>query len=173
MSYNTPPVIEEDDQSSDKLVRRWRPALKAFFLRRLQNRSEAEDLTQEVLIRVLEQGTGRGDSYVFQIAQNLLIDRQRRSAVRDRYRAATIAEQDRHRDPLDAHRILQEQEQLTIAMAALAALPERTRAIFILYRFEKISQGDIAMAYGISASAVKQQVAKAMATIARALKEEQ
>ena len=147
--------------------------MRAFFLRRLRNHAEAEDLTQETLIRVLEQHENRADSYVFQIAQNLLIDRQRRGAVRDRYREAVSAQQDCHRDSRDAHVILEGQQQLAIAMSALDALPERTRSIFILYRFEKIRQGDIALAFGISASAVKQQVAKAMAALARALREEQ
>lgn len=165
-------AMKDSDPSPDALARRWEPALRAFFLRRLRNHAEAEDLTQEAFIRVLERGEGRADSYIFQIAQNLLIDRQRRNVVRDRYRDAISAEQDRHHDPLDAHAILEGQQRLTIAMSALADLPERTRSIFILYRFEKISQNDIASAFGISASAVKQQVAKAMAALARALREE-
>ena len=158
---------------SDDLVRRWEPALRTFFIRRIHDRAEAEDLTQETLMRLLEQDQDRADSYVFQIAQNLLTDRHRRTRVRERYRDAISAQQDRHRDPIDAHIILEGHQQLTIAMDALARLPERTRSIFILYRFEKISQSEIALAFGISVSAVKQQVAKAMAALARDLREEQ
>lgn len=160
------------DDRSKALMRRWQPALRTFFLRRIRNHAEAEDLTQEVLIRVLGQSEERGESYVFQIAQNLLIDRQRRHSVRDRHRDATLADKDRNRDLIDAHMILEGQQQLAIAMAALADLPERTRSIFVLYRFEKLSQGDIALAFGISPSAVKQQVAKAMAALSRALRDE-
>ena len=68
---------------------RFRPALMAFFLRRIRNFSEAEDLTQEVLLRVAQKSetldTGRPDAYVFQIAANLLRDRARRTNVRDAY----------------------------------------------------------------------------------------
>ena len=173
MRYSDLYVMNKTEPSPETLMRRWEPALKAFFLRRLRNHAEAEDLTQETLIRVLEQHEDRGDSYVFQIAQNLLIDRQRRGAVRERYRETISAQQDRHRDPLNAHVILEGQQQLSMAIKALETLPERTRHIFILYRFEKISQGEIALAFGISVSAVKQQVAKAMAALARALPEEQ
>lgn len=153
-------------------MRRWQPALKAYFLRRVRNHAEADDLTQEVLVRLLEQDVARGDSYVFQIAQNLLVDRQRRNLVRGRYRDAALADQDRDRNPLDAHAILESQQQLVIAISALKDLPERTRTIFVLYRFEKISQADIALAFGISTSAVKQQVAKAMSALARAMREQ-
>lgn len=49
---------------------------------------------------------------------------------------------------------------------ALEALPERTRTMFVLYKFEQLSQDTIAERYGISKSAVKQQIAKAMALLA-------
>ncbi|MGP7795574.1 RNA polymerase sigma factor [Sphingomonas sp. CLY1604] len=161
------------DRSADALARRWQPALFAFFLRRLRDPAEAEDLTQEVLLRLLTQPEARGDSYVFRIAQNLLVDRHRRLAIRNRHAFTTAAEPQSDRDPLDAHAIVEGQQQLAIATAVLARLPERTRAIFILYRYEKMSQDEIAASFGISASAVKQQVAKAMAALSAALRDAQ
>ena len=50
-------------------------------------------------------------------------------------------------------------------------MPERTRAIFILYRVENMSQDAIAAAFGISASAVKQHVARAMAQLVRKMRD--
>ncbi|MGP7795505.1 RNA polymerase sigma factor [Sphingomonas sp. CLY1604] len=139
-------------------------------MRRLRDPASAEDLTQEVLIKLLQQPEQRGDSYVFQIAQNLLIDQRRRATVRDRHLRSALADEQRDRNPIDAHTILEGQQQLGLAAEVLAALPDRTRQIFILYRFEKMSQHDIGLAFGISSSAVKQHVAKAMAALARALR---
>ena len=42
----------EADDTMSAMSRRFRPALIAFFLRRIRNHSEAEDLTQEGLLRV-------------------------------------------------------------------------------------------------------------------------
>ncbi len=156
----------------EALARRWQPALKAFFLRRLRHAAEAEDMTQEVLVRLLQQPEARGDSYVFQIAQNMLIDRQRRQAVRERHLRSASAAPERDCDLVDAHVIVEGRQQLALAMATLADLPDRTRKIFILYRFEKMTQDEIGLAFGISASAVKQQVAKAMAALAKAMRSE-
>lgn len=153
------------------LARRWQPALKAFFSRRLRDAGEADDLTQEVLIRLLQQPEQRSDAYVFQIAQNLLIDRHRRAAVRQRHEMVVAADSERHRDMIDAHMIVDAREQLALAISILADLPERTRQIFILYRFEKLSQDEIGLAFGISASAVKQHVAKAMAALIKAMRD--
>ncbi|MEG3176668.1 sigma-70 family RNA polymerase sigma factor [Sphingomonas sp. RB3P16] len=165
-------AADDQDMVPDDLVRRWQPALRAFFMRRIRDHADAEDLTQEVLIRLLNQGEARNDSYVFQIAQNLLTDRHRRHIVREQYRSVTAATAARDHDPLNAHEIMSGQQQLALVTAALSALPERTRTIFILYRFEKLSQDEIGNSFGISASAVKQQVAKAMAALAKALRDD-
>ena len=65
----------------EQLNRRFRPALMAFFLRRIGNHAEAEDLTQEVFARLMAMGAEnlhQADAYVFQMAANLLRDRGRR-----------------------------------------------------------------------------------------------
>ena len=153
--------------------RRWRPALMAFFLRRIRNRTEAEDLTQEVFTRMLQSAeTGaQPDAYVFEIAANLLADRARRAKVRDRYRDNVGHDADRDVDWLDPHEIAAGRERMAAFVAALEQLPERTRTIFILYRIENLGQEAIGATYGISASAVKQQVAKAMAFLTKRMRE--
>jgi RNA polymerase sigma-70 factor (ECF subfamily) len=165
-------VRQEGARSEEQLNRRWRPALMAFFLRRVRNPSEAEDLTQEVFVRMLKSAEAAPpDVYVFQIAQNLLVDRARKNRVRERYREGVAVEADRDFDVLDPHRLVEGREQLSAFVQALDELPERTRTMFILFRVENMSQEAIGAAYGISASAVKQHVAKAMALLAKKMRE--
>jgi RNA polymerase sigma-70 factor (ECF subfamily) len=156
------------DGEHDQLHARWRPALMSFFLRRVRDHAAAEDLTQETLLRALNSEVHREqpDAYMFRIAQNLLIDRSRRLQVRDAHLRAVQFDPEQNLDPLDPERIVQGREQLASLLAALEELPERTRTIFILYRMENMPQDAIGDTFGISASAVKQQVAKAMAALA-------
>ena len=42
----------QDDNAIERFHREYRPALMAFFLRRVHNPADAEDLTQEVFIRI-------------------------------------------------------------------------------------------------------------------------
>jgi RNA polymerase sigma-70 factor (ECF subfamily) len=53
----------------------------AFFMRRVRNRSDAEDLTQETFARLSSSTTfdpsGEPNAYVFRVASNLLHDRAR------------------------------------------------------------------------------------------------
>ena len=130
---------------------RWRPALMAFFLRRVRNHAEAEDLTQEVFVRMVDRNVdGSADHYVFQIAQNLLVDRARRDAVRRRYREGIGALDNSGEAAFDPEREALGRAELVQFAAALQALPERTRVIFTLYRIDQMSQDVIGEAFGIS-----------------------
>lgn len=167
-------VVQQDNiPAGQYLHRRWRPALMAFFLRRVRDHGKAEDLTQEVFVRMLDNipDGQQPDGYIFRIARNLLIDDSRRSVVRDRHREALSADTDRDLDVLDPHRRAEGREQVAALVAALAEMPERMRTMLILYRLEKLSQDAIGLSYGISASAVKQQLARAMAILARHMRD--
>src|SRR6266581_2167691 len=62
--------------------RHWRAILMAFFIKRIHDRFEAEDLTQEALTRGLryrDSESAPKRAYLFKIAVNLLRDRSRRA----------------------------------------------------------------------------------------------
>lgn len=153
----------------DDLCRRFRPALLAYFLRRVSNPAEAEDLAHDVFVRLagvpLEQ-LRSADAYVFQVAANLLRDRARRRQVRDVYAATEVAAidaQEPETHTLDPARIDAGRRCLAALVARLMELPERTREIFILYRIENVARRDIAHAYGLSISTVEKEIARATA----------
>ncbi|MFV0644256.1 MAG: RNA polymerase sigma factor, partial [Sphingomonadaceae bacterium] len=134
--------------------------------------NEAEDLTQEILVKLLqhdEQSMKSPEAYVFQMASNLLADRARRNRVRQHYREMIGSFDGRGVDLLDPFRIASGRSQLAALDAALRDLPERTRTIFILYRLENLSQDSIAESFGISVSAVKKHVARAVASLAQSI----
>ena len=150
----------------EQLNRRFRPALMAFFLRRIGNHAEAEDLTQEVFARLMAMGADQmreADAYVFQMAANLLRDRSRREKVREAYRFGVLAGEGVGVEPIDPERVLAGRQSLGQIAAALREAPERTRSIFLLYRIEQMKKRDIAETYGISTSAVDKHLMKAMA----------
>ncbi len=158
-------------QSQDSLAqlsRRFRPALLAFFLRRLGNHSEAEDLTQDVFARLMAMPSDRmdnPDAYIFQIAANLLRDRWRRDKVRKDYQWGVATSDGVGIETLDPARVQAGREALGQVSLVLRDLPERTRTIFILYRIESVKKRDIADGFGISISAVDKHLMKAMALL--------
>jgi RNA polymerase sigma factor (sigma-70 family) len=152
----------------DDLCRRFRPALLAYFLRRVPDPAEAEDLAHDVFLRLagipLEQ-LRSADAYIFQAAANLLKDRARRWKVRDDYAATRVAAEAEELEPraFDPERIEAARRSLAALVARLRELPQRTREIFILYRIENVARRHIAQAYGLSISTVEKEVARATA----------
>ena len=156
-----------------QLNRRFRPALMSFFLRRLRNHAEAEDLTQEVFVRLARSGreVETAEAYIFQTAANQLRDRARHERTRAAYRLGLGALQAEQVEVLDPARVLVGREALGRLIGGLEELPERTREIFILYRLENMTRVEIAGGLGISVSAVEKHLARAMVHLARRLED--
>jgi RNA polymerase sigma factor (sigma-70 family) len=169
------PHTERAEQVFEQLNRRFRPGLMAFFLRRLGNHAEAEDLTQEVFVRLAGMDARQMESaeaYIFRMAVNLLRDRSRREKVRFNYRAEALTADDAGVDLLDPLRVVAGRESLVDLAAALRELPERTRDIFILYRLEHVDKRDIAQGFGISLSTLERHLTRAMAYLTRRVRGE-
>jgi RNA polymerase sigma factor (sigma-70 family) len=150
------------------LDRTFRAPLTAFFLKRVRDRAEADDLTQEVFLRILRQAEGidpgRAKAYVFTAAANLLRDRSRMSAFR---RTDALVESDERIiaglvEDISPERVLLGKQTLRAVMSALDGLETRTRDIFVLYRIERMKQQEIANLLGISLSSVEKHLVKAV-----------
>jgi RNA polymerase sigma-70 factor (ECF subfamily) len=140
------------------------PALRAFFSRRAHI-DDVEDLIQEVLLRIQKRKSGgeveNYEGYLFEVAANVLIDRSRRDNTRRRRDHRELTESDHPVDEISPERVLEGREKVARILHALTELPDRTRHVFVLARFEGLSYKDIAKRFGISVSAVEKHVMKA------------
>jgi RNA polymerase sigma-70 factor (ECF subfamily) len=173
---STAPNKASVEQLRSELAARFQRPLMTFFLRRIKDRSLAEDLTQDVLLKVVracEKGQiERADSYVFKVAINLLRD-QRRRALRAGPAIFVPIEEDRD-GPLETQlveaispeRVLLSEDSLADVLRCLEELGQLTRNIFILFRLENMKQKDIAALYGIGQSTVEKHVVKAVLHLA-------
>jgi RNA polymerase sigma-70 factor (ECF subfamily) len=160
-------------EQAAELDRRFRAPLQSYFSKRVLSRNEAEDLTQEVFVRLLhhpDRHSGQTvEAYVFTIAANLLRDRaksvagthERQSRNLDMMMDSGVYSPDLIEDR-DPERVLVGKETIEDVLAALAELGERTRDIFILARLENMQHREIAEMHGISVSSVEKMIMKAM-----------
>jgi len=172
-AYNNP----SPEHLRRELGARFQRPLMTFFLRRVKDRPLAEDLTQDVLLKVVracERGQiGKADSYVFKVAINLLRDRRRR-ALRAGPTVFLPIEEDidgqlesQLVEAISPERVLLSEESLADVLRSLEELGELTRKIFILFRLENMKQKDIAALYGIGQSTVEKHVVKAVVHLAK------
>lgn len=157
------------------LGQHYRPALMAFFARRLENPGEAEDMAHEILLKLTELPANEirnPEAYIFRMASNLVRDRYRQGKVRDAYRSEQVEVECRAADYIDPLRLLEGKERLGLVSTALSSLPQRTRDILLLFRIERIRKRDIAESFGISVSAVDKHLIRATMHLAKSLEDE-
>ena len=160
-----------------ELGARFSGPLLQYFQRRLRNRAQAEDLVQEVLLRIIRSPDTslieNPEGYVFRTAANLLSDHRRRLLRNPTLRAQPLEDVlacdpgTRLVEDRSPERVLMGEATLTEVLAALAELGELTRNIFVLYRLENVPQKDIAALYGIGQSTVEKHVMRAMLHLSR------
>jgi RNA polymerase sigma-70 factor (ECF subfamily) len=152
-------------ESLGLLFERYKVTLYNYFLRNTCNSDLSEDLVQNVFFRILKYcknfaGTGQFKSWMYTIAHNVLIDETKKlpnSELKD----SKIS------DDFTPEEAWQYTEQLNTLEKALNQLKMNEKEILVLSRFQGLKYKDIAEIFGISESAVKVRVFRAL----RALKE--
>lgn len=163
------PLEEGREAFLRDLSTRYRQPLIAYFQRRVRSREEAEDLTQEVFLRLsrrldLEE-IDNAEAFLFRTAVNLLRDRSRRGKT-----AASHMDEMVHRagvEELSPERVVESRQSLASVLRALDELDDRTRDAFILHRLEGMRHAEIAGLYGVSVSSVEKYIIKALAHLAK------
>lgn len=148
------------------LFRRFQPALVRFFERRSFTPADAEDLTQEVFVKItrLDQSASiwQPEAFLFQIAANVLRDRLRRDNARHRDQHVEFdVEMDGNEAPSEES-VYEGREALQRLLTALGELTPKCRTMFILHKYEGLSYSEIALRYDISVSAVEKHMINAM-----------
>ncbi|MGE4334818.1 MAG: RNA polymerase sigma factor [Pigmentiphaga sp.] len=148
-----------------------------FCLRMTRSRDAAEDAVQETYVRVLAaQEAGRESraprALLYRTARNLLIDGHRRDAVRG---MADPAGPHEAPDTLAApgcfepEAAMMAEQTARAVVACIQALPPRCRQAFVLYRFDGLSQAEVAQRMGISRKMVERHVKLGMMACRQAL----
>jgi RNA polymerase sigma factor (sigma-70 family) len=148
---------------ADALVRQYRAPLKRFFERRIQDRANAEDLAQEVLLRLARQHSlvrQTRPAYIFLTARSVLLDRVRRNRVREQ---GGLHENDESQlEVPSAERVCLAQERLARVEKLLEELTPRAREVFMMHRVEGLAYTEIAQALGITTSTVEKHMSAAL-----------
>lgn len=133
--------------------------------------ASARDIVHEVFLRICERATawnGEAGRYLNRSARNAAIDHLRAERRRAALLAGLLPEQQAPPAAAAAD-IVAARQQLERIEAALAALPDRTRHIFLLNRVHGRSFTEIARAVGISDRAVARHMARAVAACHQAI----
>jgi len=178
-------VRDGDRLAFEQLYSRFSSPVMRFLFRLCGNRALAEDLTQDVFLKVWRAAAGwrpigRVSTWLFQIAKhhwwNEAAKRKRRAALTGRpllpgdepMRASSTGTSgsgagDASAGATDPGRTLARAEETASVERALAELSPRLRVVFVLVRLEGLSYADTAEVVGIPVGTVKSRAAAAEA----------
>lgn len=161
----------------DQLIVRYQHRLLRYLLFLTGNREQAEDLFQEVWMRVLTRGTqfngkSRFETWLFTIARNLVIDQRRKRTMSsldelfeaggDDDRPMAFEVPDHEPGPFDRMSSVEDREQIA---AALLQLDTLYREVLVLRFHEDLSLEEIAKVTRAPLSTVKSRLYRGMASI--------
>jgi len=160
----------------EELVRRYQGRLLTILEHLVGSREQAEDLTQDVFMRVYKareryEPEARFSTWLFTIANNVasnaLRSRSRRREVGvpegngDDSRPLRLDQLAKAASGFMPTRALDKAEQAEMVRQAVAALNERQRMALLLAKFEGMSYQDIAQTMGLSVQAIKSLLSRA------------
>lgn len=167
------------------LLGRYQGPIHNFLLRSLGERQAAEDLTQEVFLRVIQGASGfqsqaKFSTWLFAIARNLCVDHGRR--MRHRRHASLEAQAsepngdppvrllDRlpHQQPGTERHVSSARIRERVARA-VAELPIEQREVFLLRQVDGVSFAEVAAICGVSENTVKSRMRYALERLQLAL----
>ena len=149
-------------------------ALRLFLRGRSVPPDQAEDVVQELFARLMgvarleekmSDSTGSSRSYILTMANNLLVNRQRKQQLRNAYAAALQEIDGEQMDERTPERIVAAQLDLEAMKAAIMAMPLNWRVAFILQRFRNMSYEEIALHMGVQVKQVDNYIVRAMRRI--------
>jgi len=170
-----------DEQSFALLLHRYRTPLVNFLYRMVRNREQAEDLAQEVFIRVYRARadyvpSAKFTTWLFRIATNLALNsvrdtrHQRMEVSLDA--PVTVDAEDGDERPIDVaeknpniEEHLVQEAQREMIRHAIDKLPEKQRAAVLLHKYQDLDYGEISKILECSESALKSLLFRAYETL--------
>ncbi|HSC46217.1 MAG TPA: sigma-70 family RNA polymerase sigma factor [Candidatus Acidoferrum sp.] len=170
-----------DEQSFGLLLQRYRTPLVNFLYRMVRSREQAEDLAQEVFIRVYRAReeyvpSAKFTTWLFRIATNLALNSlrdHRHQKLEVSMDAPLIADaEDGDEKPFevaDKHPTIEqelvEEDRKKMIRHAIEKLPEKQRAAVLLHKYQELDYAEIAKILTISESALKSLLFRAYETL--------
>lgn len=163
-------------QAFTHLMRRYQERIYWTVRRIVGDHAEADDVTQEAFVKAfLALGDFRGDSafytWLYRIAVNLSLNAVRKRQVVEYLRESAIINRVFPRED-DPHRQLELKELVSTIERAVATLPDKQKAVFVMRYFDAMTYEEIARVLKTSVGGLKANYFHALKKVQGFLKNE-
>ena len=175
--------LKQGDEIAFKtIVEQWQDMVYNTILGIVQNETEAEDLAQDVFIKVFEKiSTFKGDSkfstWLYRIATTTALDHLRSKKRKKRFgflQSLTGSGGDEQEQVPDFHHPginLDNKERAAVLFKAIDSLPENQKSAYTLHKLEGLSYRDVSEVLNTTVSAVESLMSRANQNLRKHLEE--
>jgi RNA polymerase sigma-70 factor, ECF subfamily len=173
-----------DESAFEYLVQKYRRAMVGFMFRMSHNAAAAEDLAQEVFLRVYRSRSGyeasaKFTTWLYRIATNLAVNHARDTRHERPENTVSLDEPDEETGTtmdvadrsLTVEQSMLRRERMAAIRAKVEGLPERQRLAVIMHKYQQMDYKQIAEVLKLSESATKSLLFRAYETLREQLKE--
>jgi RNA polymerase sigma-70 factor (ECF subfamily) len=173
-----------DDAAYEYLVNKYHRPMIAFMYRMCRNQAQAEELAQEVFLRVYRSRSSyaaeaKFTTWLYRIATNLAVNHARDNRVERSGKVVSLDEPDEESgttldvadSTLNVEQNILRRERLQAIKKHVMALPEKQRAAVLMHKYQGMDYRDIAAALKLSESATKSLLFRAYEGLRERLKE--
>jgi len=173
-----------DDSAFAFLVQKYRRAMVSFMYRMVHNPAAAEDLAQEVFLRVYRsretyEASAKFSTWLYRIATNLAVNYARDTRYERPENMVSIDEKDDDTgltvdvpdSSLSAEESIMRRERMAAIRQKVQQLPERQRMAVVMHKYQQMDYRQIAEVLKLSESATKSLLFRAYETLRVQLKE--
>lgn len=152
-----------------------RADLLRFFTARTSSRAEAEDIVQEIYLKISvsePDALENAAAYLYRLGANVMLDRlrsRRRSVTRDDAYYQTFRSDVHGADAAEApdpEAAIDASRRLARVMHAVQELPPQCKRVFVMHKIDGLSYAEVAQALGVSRSAVEKHMIAALKRLA-------
>lgn len=144
------------------------PKVKAFANKFLKSEADAEDLAQDIFIKLWEnpeiwENCARADSYLYTVTRNRIFNIIKHRQVESSYKNYTASEMRLFEaDDIDPHKLYRVKELELLVQMAVEQMPEQRRKIYLMSRKQNLSSAKIAEILGLSVRTVENHIYRAL-----------
>jgi RNA polymerase sigma-70 factor (ECF subfamily) len=177
-------VAKGDDAAFDYLVEKYRRPIISFMYRTTHNQATAEELAQEVFLRVYRsresyEASAKFTTWLYRIATNLAVNNARDTKHERAENQVSLDEPDEESgstmDVADTRITVEQQllreERLAAIRKVVEALPERQRMAVLMHKYQNMDYKEIAAVLKLSESATKSLLFRAYESLRESLKQ--
>ncbi len=173
-----------DDSAFDYLVQKYRRPMISFMYRMARNSAVAEDLAQEVFLRVYRsrssyEASAKFTTWLYRIATNLAVNHARDTRYERPENQVSIDQPDEDTGltvdvpdgSLTAEETIVRRERMAAIRQRVQELPERQRMAVVMHKYQQMDYKQIAQILKLSESATKSLLFRAYETLRTQLKD--